>query len=186
MLAQRRYGRRGRRRRRVAVAQATSGSPPAAGNFDVCYRAGASAGEIAAAVNRTRQRRASQRRCPEVVLGDARPARDSAFNSGTSTYSFCHLDRLSPTRPTPNASIRNSPPSPSRPAVPTTRQMSIQSNLPEARRCRPSTMPAAKTGFTAEAVQTEDGTTGRSSCTNQNGNDLRVLNNSYDNTERRQ
>jgi flagellin len=148
------------------------------GNFDVYYRVGASAGEIAAAVNRTGSGvKASA--TTEVVLG-ADPTGGAGVNFvQNSTYSFAISTDTSD--PAGNKSID--------PKFTTitfktggsddTADVDSASYLSSA--VQAFNDASAKTGFTAEAVQTEDGKWAIK-LTNQNGNDLRILNNSYDNT----
>ncbi len=145
------------------------------GTADVYYRAGASAGEVAAAINNAGTSvKASA--LTEVVLGDS-----TAIGAGfaqNSTYQFAiSTDYSDPT----NANLVE-------PKFTTvtfktggvTDTSVIDSGSYLSAAVAAFNDAAAKTGFTAEAVQTETGNWALK-LTNQNGNDLRILNNSYDN-----
>ncbi len=146
------------------------------GNFDVYYRAGASAGEIATAINRTGSG-VNATATTEVVLGAGTGA-DVGFQQNT-TYSFAiSTDYSDPT----NANTVD-------PKFTTISfktggaddQADVDSGSYLSTAVQAFNDAAAKTGFTAEAVLTEDGNWALK-LTNTNGEDLRILNNSYDNT----
>ncbi len=145
------------------------------GSADVYYRVGASASEVAAAINNAGTSvKASA--LTQVVLGDGNtPGTGFAQNT---TYSFAiSTDTSDPT----NANLVE-------PKFTTvtfktggsTDTMAIDSGGYLSSAVQAFNEAAAKTGFIAEAVQTETGNWALK-LTNQNGNDLRILNNSYDN-----
>ncbi|MBX3628607.1 MAG: flagellin [Nitrosomonas sp.] len=146
------------------------------GNFDVFYREGASAGEIAAAINRTGSG-VNATATTEVVLGAGTGA-GVGFQQNT-TYSFAiSTDYSDPTNANTvdpkftTISFKTG-------GADDTADVDSGSYLSTA--VQAFNDAAAKTGFTAEAVLTEDGNWSLK-LTNTNGEDLRILNNSYDNT----
>lgn len=147
-----------------------------AGNFDVYYRAGASAGEIATAINRTGSG-VNASATTEVVLGAGTGA-GVGFQQNT-TYSFAiSTDYSDPT----NANTVD-------PKFTTisfktggsTDTADVDSGNYLSTAVQAFNDASAKTGFNAEAVLTEDGYWGIK-LTSSTGNDLRILNNSYDNS----
>jgi flagellin len=141
------------------------------GNYDVYYRVGASAGEIAAAVNRTGSG-VSASATTEVILGASTGA--GAGFVQNSTYSFAISTDTSGSGNNPKYTTISFKTGGSD----DTADVNSLGDLSSA--VSAFNDAAAKTGFTAEAVQTEDGYWAIK-LTNQNGNDLRLLNNSYDN-----
>lgn len=147
-----------------------------AGNFDVYYRQGASASEIATAINRTGSG-VNASATTEVVLGAGTGA-GVGFQQNT-TYSFAiSTDYSDPT----NANTVD-------PKFTTisfktggsTDTVDVDSGNYLSTAVQAFNDASAKTGFTAEAVLTEDGNWGIK-LNSSTGNDLRILNNSYDNT----
>ncbi len=145
------------------------------GNFDVYYREGASAGEISAAINRTGSG-VNATAITEVVLGAA-TGTGAGFQQNT-TYSFAiSTDYSDPT----NANTVD----PKFTTISFKTGGSDDASDVDSGEYLSTAVQAfndasAKTGFTAEAVLTEDGYWAIK-LTNANGNDLRLLNNSYDN-----
>jgi len=148
----------------------------ASGNFDVYYRAGASASEIASSINKTGSG-VNASATTEVVLGAATGS-GAGFQQNT-TYSFAiSTDYSDPT----NANTVD-------PKFTTISfktggaddASDVDSGNYLSTAIKAFNDASAKTGFTAEAVQTEDGYWAIK-LSNTNGNDLRILNNSYDNT----
>ncbi|MBY0499009.1 MAG: flagellin [Nitrosomonas sp.] len=148
----------------------------ASGNFDVYYRAGASAAEIASSINKTGSG-VNASATTEVVLGAATGS-GAGFQQNT-TYSFAiSTDYSDPT----NANTVD-------PKFTTISfktggaddASDVDSGNYLSTAIKAFNDASAKTGFTAEAVQTEDGYWAIK-LSNTNGNDLRILNNSYDNT----
>jgi len=148
----------------------------ASGNFDVYYRAGASAAEIASSINKTGSG-VNASATTEVVLG-ADTGSGAGFQQNT-TYSFAiSTDYSDPT----NANTVD-------PKFTTISfktggaddASDVDSGNYLSTAIKAFNDASAKTGFTAEAVQTEDGYWAIK-LSNTNGNDLRILNNSYDNT----
>ncbi|SNX59537.1 flagellin [Nitrosomonas ureae] len=146
------------------------------GNFDVYYRAGASAAEIASSINKTGSG-VNASASTEVVLGAATGS-GAGFLQNT-TYSFAiSTDYSDPT----NANTVD-------PKFTTISfktggaddASDVDSGNYLSTAIKAFNDASAKTGFTAEAVQTEDGYWAIK-LSNANGNDLRILNNSYDNT----
>jgi flagellin len=146
------------------------------GNFDVYYRAGASAGEIATAINSTGSG-VNANAITEVVLG-AGTGTGVGFQQNT-TYSFAiSTDYSDPT----NANTVD-------PKYTTisfkTGGSDDQADVDSASYLSTAVQAfndaSAKTGFTAEVVLSDDGYHSIK-LTNTNGSDLRILNNSYDNT----
>jgi flagellin len=155
-----------------AAAQGDFRISTGSGNFDVYYRAGASAGEIAAAVNRTGSG-VSASAITEVVLGG-----DDAAGGGflqNTTYSFAISTDYSGSGNDPKYTRISFKTGGSDDAT----EVDSASYLSAA--VTAFNDAAAKTGFSAEAVQTEGGFWSIK-LTNQNGNDLRIINDSYDNT----
>lgn len=148
------------------------------GTSDVYYRAGASAGEIAAAINRTGSGVNASALTEVVVGGDAAGGTGVAFMQNT-TYSFAiATDYSDPTNGNtldPKFTTITFKTGGSDDASDVDSSSALSSAVSAFNDA------AAKTGFTAEAVQTETGGWALK-LTNQNGNDLRILNNSYDNT----
>lgn len=145
------------------------------GNFDVYYRAGASASEIAAAVNRTGSG-VNASASTEIVLGDGTSS-GAGFLQNT-TYSFAistdfsdptNANSLDPKFTTITFKTGGSDD-----------QSVVDSNGYLSTAVQAFNDAAAKTGFSAEAVLTESGNW-TIKLTNQNGSDLRILNNSYNN-----
>lgn len=139
------------------------------GNFDVYYRAGASAGEIAAAVNSTGSG-VTASAITEVVLGA--DGTDNLLQN--MNYSFAISTDTSGSGNDPKYTIVSFKTG----GADDTADVDSGSYLSAA--VSAFNDAAAKTGFTAEAVQTETGVWGIK-LTNQSGNDLRILNNSYEN-----
>ncbi|SEF92529.1 flagellin N-terminal helical domain-containing protein [Nitrosomonas ureae] len=146
------------------------------GNFDVYYRAGASAAEIASSINKAGSG-VNASATTEVVLGAATGS-GAGFLQNT-TYSFAiSTDYSDPT----NANTVD-------PKFTTISfktggaddASDVDSGNYLSTAIKAFNDASAKTGFTAEAVQTEDGYWAIK-LSNTNGNDLRILNNSYDNT----
>ncbi len=146
------------------------------GNFDVYYRAGASAGEIATAINSTGSG-VNANAITEVVMG-AGTGSGVGFQQNT-TYSFAiSTDYSDPT----NANTVD-------PKYTTisfkTGGSDDQADVDSASYLSTAVQAfndaSAKTGFTAEVVLSDDGYHSIK-LTNTNGSDLRILNNSYDNT----
>lgn len=146
------------------------------GNFDVFYRTGASAAEIAAAVNRTGSG-VTASASTEIVLGDGTAAGDG-FQQNT-TYSFAISTDFSD--PANNNSVDPKFTTISFKTGGSDDQTYVDSGNYLSSAVQAFNDASAKTGFTAEAVLTENGNWGIK-LTNQNGSDLRILNNSYDNT----
>lgn len=148
------------------------------GNYDVYYRAGASANEIAAAVNRTGSGVQASAITQVVLGGTAGGGAGIAFAQNTN-YSFAlSTDYSDPTNANtldPKYTLVSFKTGGADDAA------DVDSGNYLASAVQAFNDAAAKTGFTAEAVQTEDGVWGLK-ITNQSGNDLRILNNSYDNT----
>ncbi|MGB0127736.1 MAG: flagellin, partial [Rhodocyclaceae bacterium] len=159
-----------------AAAQGDFRISTGSGNFDVYYRAGASSGEIAAAVNRTGSG-VTAAATTEVVLGGVTGA--GAGFVQNSTYSFAISTDYSD--PTNANSVEPKYTTISFKTGGSTDTADVDSASYLSTAVQAFNDAAAKTGFTAEAVQTETGFWGIK-LTNQNGNDLRILNNSYDNT----
>ena len=146
------------------------------GNFDVYYRAGASANEIATAINRTGSG-VNASATTEVVLG-ADTGAGAGFQQNT-TYSFAiSTDYSDPTNAN-TVDPKYTTVSFKTGGSDDTADVDSGSYLSTA--VQAFNDAAAKTGFTAEAVLTEDGYWALK-LTNSQGNDLRLLNNSYDNT----
>ncbi len=146
------------------------------GNFDVYYRAGASANEIATAINRTGSG-VNASATTEVVLGAATGA-GAGFQQNT-TYSFAiSTDYSDPTNAN-TVDPKYTTVSFKTGGSDDTADVDSGSYLSTA--VQAFNDASAKTGFTAEAVLTEDGYWALK-LTNSQGNDLRLLNNSYDNT----
>ena len=148
------------------------------GNYNVYYRAGASASEIAAAINRTGSGVQASAITQVVLGGTAGGGAGVAFQQNTN-YSFAiSTDYSDPTNANtidPKYTLISFKTGGSDGAA------DVDSGNYLASAVQAFNDAAAKTGFTAEAVQTEDGLWALK-VTNQNGNDLRILNNSYDNT----
>ncbi|ALQ51439.1 flagellin [Nitrosomonas ureae] len=146
------------------------------GNFDVYYRAGASAAEIASSINKTGSG-VNASATTEVVLG-ADTGSGAGFQQNT-TYSFAiSTDYSDPTNANtvdPKYTTISFKTGGSDDAS------DVDSGSYLSTAVKAFNDASAKTGFTAEAVQTEDGYWAIK-LSNANGNDLRILNNSYDNT----
>ncbi|PTQ79334.1 flagellin [Nitrosomonas ureae] len=146
------------------------------GNFDVYYRAGASAAEIASSINKTGSG-VNASATTEVVLG-ADTGSGAGFLQNT-TYSFAiSTDYSDPTNANtvdPKFTTISFKTGGSADAS------DVDSGSYLSTAVKAFNDASAKTGFTAEAVQTEDGYWAIK-LSNANGNDLRILNNSYDNT----
>ncbi|PXX08574.1 flagellin [Nitrosomonas ureae] len=146
------------------------------GNFDVYYRAGASAAEIASSINKTGSG-VNASATTEVVLGAA-TGTGAGFQQNT-TYSFAiSTDYSDPTNANtvdPKYTTISFKTGGSDDAS------DVDSGSYLSTAVKAFNDASAKTGFTAEAVQTEDGYWAIK-LSNANGNDLRILNNSYDNT----
>lgn len=143
----------------------------ASGDFDVYYRAGASASEIATAVNRTGSG-VTASATTEVVLG-AGTGSGVGFAQNT-TYSFAISTDYSGSGEAPKyttVSFKTGGPDDA---------VDVDSGSYLSSAVQAFNDAAAKTGFTAEAVLTEDGYWALK-LTNSQGNDLRIANNSYDN-----
>ena len=139
------------------------------GTTDIYYRTGASAGEIAAAVNRAGTG-VTATAVTEVVIGA-----DGTDNFLQNTnYSFQISTDTSGSGNDPKYTTISFKTG----GTDDTADVNSLDSLSSA--VSAFNDAAAKTGFTAEAVQTEDGLWGIK-LTNQNGNDLRILNNSYEN-----
>jgi len=148
------------------------------GTYDVYYREGASAAEMAAAINRTGSG-VNASALTEVVLGgDAAGGTGVAFMQNT-TYSFAistdYSDPANNNTIDPKFTTISFKTGGSDDAADVDSSSSLSSAVSAFNDA------AAKTGFTAEAVQTETGGWALK-LTNQNGADLRILNNSYDNS----
>lgn len=146
------------------------------GNFDVYYRAGASANEIATSINATGSGvKASA--ITEVVLG-ADTGSGAGFQQNT-TYSFAiSTDYSDPTNANavdPKFTTISFKTGGSDDAS------DVDSGSYLSTAVQAFNDASAKTGFSAEAVLSEDGYWSLK-LTNANGQDLRILNNSYDNT----
>ncbi|MBX3639182.1 MAG: flagellin [Nitrosomonas sp.] len=142
------------------------------GNFDVYYRAGASAGEIAAAINSTGSG-VNATATTEVVLG-AGTGTGVGFLQNT-TYSFAISTDFSANGVDPKYTTISFKTG----GADDTADVDSGSYLSTA--VQAFNDAAAKTGFTAEVVLSDDGFHAIK-LTNTNGSDLRILNNSYDNT----
>lgn len=159
-----------------AAAQGDFRISTGSGNFDVYYRAGASAKEMAAAINGTGSG-VKANATTEVVLGAGTGA-GVGFEQNT-TYSFAiSTDYSDPT----NANTVD----PKYTTVSFKTGGSDDASDVDSGNYLSTAVQAfndasAKTGFTAEAVLTEDGYWALK-LSNSNGEDLRILNNSYDNT----
>lgn len=143
----------------------------ASGDFDVYYRAGASASEIATAINRTGSG-VTVSATTEVVLG-AGTGTGVGFMQNT-TYSFAISTDYSGSGEDPKyttVSFKTGGPDDA---------ADVDSGGYLSSAVQAFNDAAAKTGFTAEAVLTEDGYWALK-LTNAQGNDLRIANNSYDN-----
>jgi flagellin len=148
----------------------------ASGNFDVYYRAGASAGEIATAINSTGSG-VSATATTEVVLGAGTGA-GVGFQQNT-TYSFAISTDFSD--PTNASAVEPKYTTVSFKTGGATDTADVDSASYLSTAVQAFNDAAAKTGFTAEVVQSDDGFHAIK-LTNTNGSDLRILNNSYDNT----
>lgn len=146
------------------------------GNFDVYYREGASAGEIATAINSTGSG-VNASAITEVVLGAGTGA-GVGFQQNT-TYSFAistdysdpaNANTVDPKYTTISFKTGGSDD-----------QTDVDSASYLSTAVQAFNDASAKTGFTAEVVLSDDGYHSIK-LTNTNGSDLRILNNSYDNT----
>jgi len=146
-----------------------------AGSFDVYYRAGASAGEIATAINRTGSG-VTASATTEVVLG-AGAGPGVGFQQNT-TYSFAISTDYSD--PTNASAVDPKFTTVSFKTGGSSDTVNVDSGNYLSTAVQAFNDASAKTGFTAEAVLTEDGNWGIK-LTSSTGNDLRILNNSYDN-----
>lgn len=146
-----------------------------AGSFDVYYRAGASAGEIATAINRTGSG-VTASATTEVVLGAGAGA-GVGFQQNT-TYSFAISTDYSD--PTNAKTVDPKFTTVSFKTGGSSDTVDVDSGNYLSTAVQAFNDASAKTGFTAEAVLTEDGNWGIK-LTGSTGNDLRILNNSYDN-----
>ena len=145
------------------------------GTADVYYRVGASAGEVAAAINNSGTGvKASA--LTQVVLGDSNTV--GAGFAQNSTYSFAISTDTSD--PANNNGIDPKFTTITFKTGGADDQSTIDSGSYLSSAVQAFNDAAAKTGFTAEAVQTETGNWALK-LTNSNGNDLRILNNSYKN-----
>ncbi|PSJ18392.1 flagellin N-terminal helical domain-containing protein [Nitrosomonas supralitoralis] len=146
------------------------------GNFDVYYRAGASAAEMASAINKTGSG-VNASATTEVVLG-ADTGSGAGFQQNT-TYSFAISTDYSDPTNTNTVDPKFTTISFKTGGSDDASDVDSGSYLSTA--VKAFNDASAKTGFTAEAVQSEDGYWSIK-LSNTNGNDLRILNNSYDNT----
>lgn len=146
------------------------------GNFDVYYREGASAGEIASAINKTGSG-VSASASTDVVLG-ADTGSGAGFQQNT-TYSFAISTDFSD--PANNNSVDPKYTTISFKTGGSDDTADVDSGSYLSTAVKAFNDASAKTGFTAEAVQSEDGYWSIK-LSNANGSDLRILNNSYDNT----
>jgi flagellin len=146
------------------------------GNFDVYYRAGASAGEIATAINSTGSG-VNASAITEVVLG-AGTGTGVGFQQNT-TYSFAISTDYSDPTNTNNVDPKYT--TVSFKTGGSDDQADVDSGSYLSTAVQAFNDAAAKTGFTAEVVLSDDGFHAIK-LTNTNGSDLRILNNSYDNT----
>ncbi len=146
------------------------------GNFDVYYREGASAGEIASAINKTGSG-VSASASTDVVLG-ADTGSGAGFQQNT-TYSFAISTDFSD--PANNNTVDPKYTTISFKTGGSDDTADVDSGSYLSTAVKAFNDASAKTGFTAEAVQSEDGYWSIK-LSNANGNDLRILNNSYDNT----
>ncbi len=159
-----------------AAAQGDFRISTASGNFDVYYRAGASASEIASAINGTGSGvKASA--STEVVLGGGSGA-GVGFQQNT-TYSFAISTDYSD--PTNTNSVDPKYTTISFTTGGTDDASDVDSGNYLSTAVAEFNNASAKTGFTAEAVLTENGDWAIK-LTNSSGQDLRILNNSFDNT----
>lgn len=148
------------------------------GTYDVYYRAGASAAEMAAAINRTGSGVTASALTEVVLGGDAAGGSGVAFVQNT-TYTFAISTDFSDPTNANTVDPKFTTISFKTGGSDDTADVDSSSALSSA--VSAFNDAAAKTGFTAEAVQTETGGWALK-LTNQNGSDLRILNNSYDNS----
>ncbi len=157
-----------------AAAQGDFRISTGSGNFDVYYRAGASAKEMASAINGTGSGvRASA--STEVVLG-AGDGAGVGFQQN-STYSFAISTDYSD--PTNTNTVDPKYTTISFKTGGSDDQSDVDSGNYLSTAVAAFNDASAKTGFTAEAVLTDDGNWAIK-LTNSNGEDLRILNNSYE------
>jgi len=142
-----------------------------AGGFDVYYRAGASANEIATAINRTGSG-VNASAITEVVLGDGN-ASGTGFVQNT-TYSFAISTDTSGSGADPKFTTISFKTGGADDAA------TVNSGTYLSTAVQAFNDAAAKTGFSAEAVLSETGNWAIK-LTNTSGEDLRILNDSYDN-----
>lgn len=142
-----------------------------AGGFDVYYRAGASANEIATAINRTGSG-VNASAITEVVIGDGTTS-GTGFLQNT-TYSFAISTDTSGSGADPKFTTISFKTGGSDDTA------AVNAGTYLSTAVQAFNDAAAKTGFSAEAVLTETGNWAIK-VTNTSGEDLRILNDSYDN-----